>query len=114
AVRRDAALAGHEDAPMHMAELRDRMCVWIDAENSTVIEGFLVPAPVKVEPPRMRVDFNGDAVFGAGFQHFVDVDLIAGAALKLTAGQVAYDRGVRIFDGFDDARGLLLLRHFEA
>ena len=30
----------------------------------------------------MRVDFDGDAVFGAGFQDFVDVDLISRAALS--------------------------------
>jgi hypothetical protein len=36
---------------------------------------FLVPAPVKVKTPRVRVDFDGDAVLHAGFENLVDIDL---------------------------------------
>src|SRR6185312_8377175 len=61
ALRRDAALARHLDAPMHVIELADGMGVWIDAEYAAVIQSLLVPAPVKVETPGVRVDFDGDA-----------------------------------------------------
>jgi hypothetical protein len=47
--------------------------VRIDAEDKAIIERLLVPAPVEVEPPWMRIDFDGDAVLGGGFQDFVDV-----------------------------------------
>ena len=79
-VRRHAAFSGHLDAPVHMIELPDGVSVGIDAEDAAVIQRLLVPAPVKVKPPRVGIDFNGDAVFGAGFQNSVDVDLISRAA----------------------------------
>ena len=69
AVRRYAAFAGHFDTPMHVVELPDGVGVGIDAEDAAVIESLLMPAPVEIEPPRMRIDFNGNAVLGAGFQN---------------------------------------------
>jgi len=71
-----AAFTCYFDAPVHMVQLPDGVRVGIDAEDAAVIERLLVPAPVEVEPPRMRVDFYRD-VFRAGFQDFVDVDLIS-------------------------------------
>jgi len=85
AVRRHAALSGHFDAPMHMVQFPDGMSVGIDAEDATVIQRLLVPAPVEVEPPRVGIDFDGDTVLGAGFQNFVDVHLISRAAGELTS-----------------------------
>ena len=61
----------------------------------------------------MSVYLNRDAEFGAGFQYFVDVDLIARAALKLATGHVAQDCSVRIPDCFKYPVRLLLLRHLE-
>ena len=68
AVRRYAALAGHFNTPVHVVELPDGVRVGIDAEDAAVIESLLMPAPVEIEPPRMRIDFNGNAVLGAGSQ----------------------------------------------
>ena len=65
---------------MHMVQLPDGVGVGINAEDAAVIERLLVPAPVEIEPPWMRVDFHGDAVLGAGFEDFVDIDLIARTA----------------------------------
>jgi hypothetical protein len=60
------------------------MSIGVDAEDAAAIKGFLVPAPVKVKTPRVRVDFDGDAVLHAGFENLVDIDLVtrdaAGAA----------------------------------
>jgi hypothetical protein len=47
---------------MHVVELADGMGIRVDAEDAAVIERLLVPAPVKIETPRMRVDFDGDAM----------------------------------------------------
>jgi hypothetical protein len=66
-VRRYAAFARHLDAPVHMAELPDRMRVGIDTEDATIIQSLLMPAPVKIEPPRIGVDLEGDSVLGAGW-----------------------------------------------
>ena len=71
-----------------------------------------MPAPVKIEPPRMRVDFDGNAVFGAGFQNLIDIDLISRAALELAAGHMADNRRVGILDRRENSLGLFLLRTF--
>jgi hypothetical protein len=113
-VRRYAAFARHLDAPVHMVELPDRVRVGIDAEDAAIIQSFLVPAPVKVEAPGMRVDLDGDAVLGAGFQDPFDIDLISRPSGELTPGHVAKDRRIGILNRFDNALSLLSLRHFEA
>jgi hypothetical protein len=77
AIRVDAALARHRQPPPHQVELRDGMGVGIDAESAAELQGALVPAPVKVEPPRICVDLDGDAVFRARLQDFLDVHVIA-------------------------------------
>ena len=85
---RNAALAGHFYAPVvHMVQLPDGVRVRIDAEDAAIIERLLVPAPVEVESPWMRIDFDGDAVLGAGFKDFVDVDLISRSAGELAPGR---------------------------
>ena len=68
---------------MHMVELSDGMSVGFEAEDAAVFERLLVPAPIKIEPPRMRIDLDGDAVLCASFQDFVDIDFIAGTPLGL-------------------------------
>ena len=55
-----------------------------------------MPPPVKVEPPRMRVDFNRYAVFRAGLQDLVDIDLVSRVPQQLASGHVADDGGVRV------------------
>lgn len=59
------------------------MRVRFDAKDTAIIERLLVRAPVEVEPPWMRIDFDGDAVLGAGFEDFVYVDLISRSAGEL-------------------------------
>jgi hypothetical protein len=44
----------------------------------------------------MGVNLDDDAVFGAGAQHLLDIDLEAGPALKLSSGYVANDRRMAI------------------
>jgi hypothetical protein len=50
--------------------------IQVDAEDAAVIQRLLVPAPVKIKAPRMRIDFNGDAVPGASLQDLIVVDLV--------------------------------------
>ena len=114
AVRRHAAFAGHFDTPVHVVELPDGVGVGINAEDAAVIQSLLMPAPVEIEPPRMGIDFNRNAVLSAGSQNLVDVDLISRAALELSSGHVAENGRVGILDRRKDTLGLFLFGHFEA
>ena len=62
----------------------------------------------------MGIDFNGNAVFSAGSQNLVDVDLISRAALELPPGHVAENSRVGILDRLEDTLGLFLFGQFEA
>jgi len=114
AVRRHAALAGHFNTPMHVVEVADGVRIRIDAEDAAIFERFLMPSPVKVEPPWMRVDLDGDAVLRAGLEYLVDVDLIAEAPLQLASGHMPDDCRMRILDRSQYALGLLFFRQLEA
>ena len=61
-------------------------------------ERRLVPAPVKIEPPGIRVDLDRDAVLGACAQNFFNVDLVAGPPQQLPPGHMAENGRVRIAD----------------
>lgn len=76
-VGRHAALPGHLDAPMHVIELGNRMCIRTDAHHAAEFERRLVPAPIEVETPWMGVDLDGDVMLGACAQHFLDVNFVA-------------------------------------
>jgi hypothetical protein len=43
------------------------MRIGIDTEDAAVIKSSLVPAPVEVQPPRMGIDFDSNAIFSACF-----------------------------------------------
>jgi hypothetical protein len=73
---------------MYLVELRDRIGVRIDAEYAAVVESLLVPAPVKIEAPRMRVDLDGGAIPGADLPDFIEVDVVAVAAVNGDAWRV--------------------------
>src|SRR6188768_4076413 len=88
-VWRYAALARHLDAPMHMIQFANGVRIGIDAEDAAVVERCLMPAPVKIKTPGVRVYFDGDPILPAGFENFIDVDVIARTALKLPACHVA-------------------------
>jgi hypothetical protein len=77
AIRAYAPLARHRHAPTHEVELGDGMSIGIDAEHAAQVQTALVPSPVEIEPPRVGVDLNGDAVIRARLENFLDIDLIA-------------------------------------
>src|SRR6476469_6457622 len=106
AVRGYTALARHFNAPMHVVQLANGVGVRIDAEDAAIFERFLMPSPVKVKAPWMRVDLDGYAVFCAGLENLVDVDLVAGAPLQLASGHMPDDRRMGIADGSQYALGL--------
>jgi hypothetical protein len=74
----------------------------------------LVPAPVKIKTPRVRVNLNSDAMFGAGFQNLFGYSLRNRPPQQLPSGHMAEDGGAGICDGAQDLlHGLgLLLEHF--
>ena len=74
------------------------MSIGIDAEHAAELEAALIPSPVKIKPPRVRVDLDRDAVLRAGLQDFFDIDLIAGPTQELTPGHMPKDRHEGVFD----------------
>ena len=64
---RDTALACHLNTPVNQIELAGRMRIRIDAHGTAQSQGTAMPAPIKIEPPRIGIDFNRDAMLGAGF-----------------------------------------------
>jgi hypothetical protein len=53
-----------------------------------IMQRLLMPARVKIKAPRMRIDFNGDAVLGASLQDLIVVDLVSGASQGLASGHI--------------------------
>src|SRR5690348_16749294 len=101
-----ATLSGHLDTPVHVVQFSDRVRVRIDAHHASEIERCLVPAPVQVEPPWMRIDLDHDVVLCTGAKYLLDVDVVSWTALKLPAGHVTDDRGEGIGDRPQQAVGL--------
>ena len=93
ALLRYAALARHLDAPVREIEFARRMRIRIDAHHATKPQRRLMPPPIKVKTPRIRVDFNGDAVLGAGRKDLLDVNVVPGTAQKLPPGHMPKDGG---------------------
>src|SRR5690242_3555087 len=89
------------------------MRVGIDAEQASQFERALAPAPIHIKPPRMRVNLDGNAVFGAGLQDALHIDLVAGTPQELPSGDVAENGRAGILDRPDDAVSLLLAAHPE-
>src|SRR5262249_8643679 len=103
AVRGHAALARHLDAPVRKINLAGRMGIGVDAHHASKIERPLVPAPIQIETPRVRVDFDGHAMGGAGGEDALNVDFVPRPSEQLTSGHVPKDGGVRICNCADDA-----------
>jgi hypothetical protein len=61
------------------------MGVGIDAEHAAELQTALMPLPIKVQPPWIRIDLHGDAVICARLENSLDVDVIAGTAQELPA-----------------------------
>src|SRR6188508_1213620 len=90
------------------------MRVGVDAEDAAKLQRLLMPAPVEVKPPRMRVGFDGNAILRASFQNFFDVDFVAGTPLELTTRHMPYDCRMRVFDCLEYPFRLLFFRQLEA
>src|SRR6185369_14044847 len=103
---RYAALARHLDAPMRQIDLARRMRIRVDAHHAAKPKRRLMPAPIEVKPPWVCVDFNGNAVLGAGCEDLLDVDVIAWATQQLPPCHMPQDSRVGICDRADDALGL--------
>ena len=112
-IRVDAALARHRQPPPHEVELRDGMGVGIDAEDAAELQGAPMPAPVKIEPPRICVDLDGDAVIRARLQDFLDVHVIAWPAQEQAAGHVPENGDERIGGSAQETLRLLRAIHPE-
>ena len=66
---RDAALARLGNSPAHKVEFPYGMRVWVDAEHAAELQRLAVPAPVKIESPRICIYLDGNVVGGAGGEH---------------------------------------------
>ena len=82
------------------------MGVGIDAHHAAELKGALVPPPIKVEPPRVGVDFDSYAVSPASGKDALDIDFISGAAEKLPSCHVSEDGRIRILDCARNTRRL--------
>src|SRR5581483_6602454 len=110
---RDAAFPRDQQAPVGQVDLGNRMRVRVDAEHAAEFKAPPVPAPVEVEPPRIAVDLDRNAVLGAGGEHRLDIDVVAGAAEQLAPGHVSENRRRRMADRGQNPFGLLLLVQLE-
>jgi hypothetical protein len=89
------------------------MGVGVDAHEAAELEGRFMPAPVKIEPPRIGIDLDRDPVLGACRKHLFDVNVVAGAAQQLPPSHMPEDGGIRIGYCADDALGLRCAVHLE-
>src|SRR3954464_5640651 len=88
---------------MGQVDFAGRMRIRVDAHHTSEFKGPLVPAPVKVEAPGVRIDFHGNAIRGACFENAFNIDFVTRPTQQLAAGHMAEDSGVRICDRADDA-----------
>ena len=95
------------NTPPDQVNLGSRVRVGIDAEHAAKLETALIPPPVEIKPPGVRVDLDRDAMLRAGLQDLLDIDLIARPPQKLSAGHVAEDGHEGIAHRAQDALGLL-------
>ena len=104
------------DAPVRRSISRRLECAsGFDAHHGSLSRRAVsCPAPIEIKPPRVGVDFDGNAMLGAGRQHSLDVDFVPRPPQELPPGHMAEDGGVRIGDGAEDALGLRLAIKFEA
>src|SRR5689334_15474775 len=65
------------------------MGIGVNAELAPELDPAAQPPPVEIEPPRVAIDLDRDAVLGAGGQHALYVQVIARPAEQLPACHVA-------------------------
>ena len=78
------------------------MRIGIDAEDAAKAHAGAMPTPIQIKPPRICINFDGDAVLGACCQNLLNIDLVSGPPQQLPAGHVTQDRRMRIGYGTDD------------
>jgi hypothetical protein len=76
---------------MHEADLACGMRVRIDAHHAAEVERRLVPAPIKIETPRIGIDLDCNAMSSAGREHTRDVDIVSGSPQQLPSRHMAED-----------------------
>jgi len=69
--------------PSHEVDLGCRVRGWVNAKYAAEFKPALVPAPVEIEPLRVRIDLDGNAVLRAGCENLLDVDLASEPLLLL-------------------------------
>ena len=62
---------------MREIELARGMGIGVDAHEAAEPQGRFMPAPVKIEPPRVCVDLDRDAMLGTCRKHLLNVDVVA-------------------------------------
>ena len=82
------------------------MCVRIDAHHAAKIERRLVPAPVKIEAPRIAIDLDRDAMSSAGREHTWDVQIVSGPPQKLPSCHMPENGCAGIHHGANNSLGL--------
>src|SRR4051794_11150997 len=90
------------------------MRIGIDAHHASELERALMPAPVKVEAPGIRVDLDANAACRTGFQDRLDINLVPWPTQQLAPGHVTENGCVRVLDSTNDPRGLFLFAQAEA
>src|SRR4051812_34178157 len=103
---RHATFTGHLNPPVSKVEFTGGVSVRIDAHKAAKFERSLVPPPVEIKPPRMGVDLDRDAMAGARFQHFLNIDVVPWPTEQLPPCHVAYDGCMWIGDRPNNALGL--------
>jgi hypothetical protein len=79
------------------------MGIGVDAHEAAEPQGRFMPEPVKIEPPRLCVDLDRDAVLGTCRSHLLNVDVVAGRRSNCRPPE---DRRIGIGHRGDDAIGL--------
>src|SRR5438477_75642 len=85
---RRMSCARHCTAPPHVVDFAGRVSIGIDAEHASQLQRAGAPAPVDIETPGIRVDFNRNAVLRAGAQDRVHIDFVARSPEELSASDM--------------------------
>ena len=64
------------------------MRVGVDAHDASEIKGPLVPAPVKVEAPGIRIDCHSDAIRCACLENAFDINFVTRPPQQLAPGHI--------------------------
>ena len=65
---------------MSKIDFAGRVSVWIDAHHAAEMEGHLMPSPIEVKTPGIRINFDSDPEPRTRFKDLFYVNLIPGSA----------------------------------